>query len=269
MATGKRQDRRSKYANDMHIIHHEIFFSLSLSFSFSLSLSLSVLSRFLSGFFLSLSLSLFFFFWSASTISPWWLFLCVFIRAFFDYSSLPLRTAIHPTSLPFPAFLNFNPLDTWRPSWKTTVTASFHFFSWPFLFPVRHFLFQSRWIHSTFLSDYFSICLGFFFRIFRQVSFSHCVENSNDGIGFSDLWGYATVRLVFRRRFHVAGQTSGCLTRLRHTAPVQLALPQKKRCNFNYVATFLIIHLTELYTKTCYELYNPLWLVFFSLLNVD
>ena len=162
MATGKRQDRRSKYANDMHIIHHEIFFSLSLSFSFSLSLSLSVLSRFLSGFFLSLSLSLFFFFWSASTISPWWLFLCVFIRAFFDYSSLPLRTAIHPTSLPFPAFLNFNPLDTWRPSWKTTVTASFHFFSWPFLFPVRHFLFQSRRIHSTFLSDYFSIFLGFF-----------------------------------------------------------------------------------------------------------
>ena len=100
--------------------------------------------------------------------------------------------------------------------------------------------------------------LGVFFRIFRQVSFSHCVENSNDGIGFSDLWGYATVRLVFRRRFHVAGQTSGCLTRLRHTAPVQLALPQKKRCNFNYVATFLIIHLTELYTKTCYEQYNQL-----------
>ena len=168
MATGKRQDRRSKYANDMHIIHHEIFFSLSLSFSFSLSLSLSVLSRFLSGFFLSLSLSLFFFFWSASTISPWWLFLCVFIRAFFDYSSLPLRTAIHPTSLPFPAFLNFNPLDTWRPSWKTTVTASFHFFSWPFLFPVRHFLFQSRRIHSTFLSDYFSIFLGFFFVFFAK-----------------------------------------------------------------------------------------------------
>ena len=232
------------------------FLSLSLSLSLFLSLFLFCPGSYQDFFFL-------FLFLSSSSFDPLQRFLHGgFFSVFLSVPSLIIRPClfarpfIQPLSL-FPPFLI---LTLWtRGGHLGKLPLRLHFISSRglFFFPSDIFCFSLDESIPHFCRIIFPFS-WVFFRIFRQVSFSHCVGNSNDGIGFSDLWGYATVRLVFRRRFHVAGQTSGCLTRLRHTAPVQLALPQKKRCNFNYVATFLIIHLTELYTKTCYELYNPL-----------
>lgn len=101
MVTRKYQKRCSPYANDMQMIH---FFS--------------ILSRFYPDFF------------SPSFDSPQRFLFGCFFSVFLSAPSLIIRpyliARLFIRPLLFPAFLNFNPLDTWRPSWKTTVMASFH-----------------------------------------------------------------------------------------------------------------------------------------------